>query len=182
MPGELALELHNPDVVVVDLGNLLWRPVLSETRQHRVQIRTVHVPIVNRHLLSPRLVHVLFTGQATDGLAGWASPEGAIRGKSSGKCGQPRFQRGASRSVAWPGWCRRSTANSTRRGPAAAGSPARANTGWAGVDGGGAGWSVGIAARRAANRAANRAEAVAGPGKGPDSLTLSPRQAGNTFG
>src|SRR5215510_4495667 len=32
VPGELALNLHDPDVVVVDLGNLLRQPVLSETR------------------------------------------------------------------------------------------------------------------------------------------------------
>ncbi len=32
VPGEFAPNLHNPDVVVVDLGNLLGRPVLSESR------------------------------------------------------------------------------------------------------------------------------------------------------
>jgi hypothetical protein len=45
VPGELALDLHDPDVVVVDLGNLLGRPVLSEA-QLRVQIHHFRVPIV----------------------------------------------------------------------------------------------------------------------------------------
>src|ERR1700722_10362100 len=40
------LRLHDPDVVVVDLSNLLWRPALSETRQHHVQIHRLGVPIV----------------------------------------------------------------------------------------------------------------------------------------
>lgn len=48
VPGELALDLHDPDIVVVDLGNLLRRPVLSEARQHRVQVYRFHVPIVTR--------------------------------------------------------------------------------------------------------------------------------------
>ncbi len=48
MPGELALDLDDPDIVVVDLGNLLRRPLLSETRQHRVQIHRLHVFIVTR--------------------------------------------------------------------------------------------------------------------------------------
>ena len=29
VPGELTLDLHDPDIVVVNLGNLLRRPVLS---------------------------------------------------------------------------------------------------------------------------------------------------------
>ena len=49
VPGELALDFHDPDVVVVNLGNLLRRPVLSEAREHRVKIYRVHVPIVTRH-------------------------------------------------------------------------------------------------------------------------------------
>jgi len=36
VPGELALDLHDPDVVIVDLGNLLRRPVLRKARQHGV--------------------------------------------------------------------------------------------------------------------------------------------------
>src|ERR1022692_3043934 len=48
VPGELALNLHDPDVVVVDPGNFLRRPVLSETRQHGVDVHRVHESIVTR--------------------------------------------------------------------------------------------------------------------------------------
>jgi hypothetical protein len=49
VPGELALDLHDPDIVVVNLGNLLRRPVLSEARQHLVQIYRFHILIVTRN-------------------------------------------------------------------------------------------------------------------------------------
>jgi AcrR family transcriptional regulator len=44
MPGELALDLHEPHVVIVNLGDLLRRPVLSNACQHCVDAYRVHVP------------------------------------------------------------------------------------------------------------------------------------------
>jgi uncharacterized glyoxalase superfamily protein PhnB len=46
VPGELALDLHDPDVVVVDLGDLLRRPVLGESCHHRVYTHRFHILIV----------------------------------------------------------------------------------------------------------------------------------------
>jgi len=54
VPGELALDLHDPDVVVVDLGNSLRRPLLSEARRHRVDIHRFHVSIVTQPLPGSR--------------------------------------------------------------------------------------------------------------------------------
>ena len=45
------------------------------------------------------------------------SPMGALLGRLSPPTGQNRPQPGASRSAAWPGWCRRSMANLTCRAP-----------------------------------------------------------------
>jgi hypothetical protein len=41
---KLALDLHDADVIIVDLGYLLRRPVLRETRQYHVQIHRFHGP------------------------------------------------------------------------------------------------------------------------------------------
>src|SRR5262249_34652770 len=48
VPGELPLDLHDPDVVVVDLGDFLGQPVLSEARQHRLEVHRFHVFILPR--------------------------------------------------------------------------------------------------------------------------------------
>src|SRR5215470_2979708 len=46
VPGEVAKHLHDLYVVVVELGDLLWRPVLADPREHRLEVHSVHVLMV----------------------------------------------------------------------------------------------------------------------------------------